>query len=257
MKRFNFTSAIVAGFMATVVMTIFMAFFDMNITKLLGMAMGKTGAMAYIFGGLIHLGVGLFYGLIFALIIQPLLNKLPGFLSGSLYGIAIGVVAFIFTPMFMNSLQKWGGKCHPMGAAKAYGQYGYQGCYPQVPEHPCYPQHPEDEQGQYPYQDKESQQQKQYPYDEDDQRPDADRPPGIPDQPQYPGQGGNAPSPYYRQNAYAPPSVHEHQMNPCGPAKRASLPTWLWVIINHVVYGFVLGVFYRPRKINQQQPPQQ
>ncbi|MCB1117078.1 MAG: hypothetical protein KDK50_00700 [Chlamydiia bacterium] len=247
MKRFNFKSAIVAGFVATVVMTIFMAFFDMNITKLLGMAMGKTGSMAYIIGGLIHLGVGLFYGLIFALIVQPILNKLPGFLSGSLYGIAIGVIALIFTPMFMGKLHKWGGQCHPMGTAKVYAQYGYQGCYPQDPEHPCYPQHPNGDQDQ---------QQKQYPFDhdedetEDDEESDNDQAPNQPNPPQYPEQDDYGSSPYYKQNAYSPP--HEHQMNPCAPAKKASLPAWLWVLINHVVYGFVLGVFYRPHRTDEQ-----
>ncbi|MCB1109135.1 MAG: hypothetical protein KDK44_05700, partial [Chlamydiia bacterium] len=110
MKRFNFKSAIIAGFIATVVMTIFMAFFDMNIVKVLGMAMGKTGVMAYIFGGVIHLIVGLIYGLIYGLIIQPIFSKLPGFLSGSIYGVIIFIIALIFSPLLMKTLHGWGGK---------------------------------------------------------------------------------------------------------------------------------------------------
>ncbi len=238
MKRFNFKSAVVAGFIATIVMTIFMAFFDMNITKMLGMAMGKTGTMAYVFGGIVHLIIGIIYGIIFGLIIQPIFHKLPVFLSGILYGVIIAIVAMVFTPQFMGMLHKWGGGGTKMG----YSQRGYQGCYPAMPEHPCYPQHEQDQNGD----------RQPYDKDNDDQRY-GERPEGVPDQPEYPGQGGYGSSPYYRQNAYKPcPPAHEHQMHPCGPAKKATLPDWLWVLINHVVYGFALGIFYRPRKIEGQ-----
>ena len=253
MKRFNFKSAIIAGFIATVVMTIFMAFFGMNITHMLGMALGKTGITAYIYGGIVHLVVGLIYALIFALIIQPILNRLPGFLSGTLYGVLTGIVALIFTPMFMKTLKDYGGNCMPTAAS-----YGYQGCYPpkpQMPDAPQAPQMPQDS----PYPDKDDMyprpDQDGYPYD---QRPDNQ--PDQPSQPQYPRQGGYP----YSQSAYPSPCTPQQQMpnaqmpipHPCTPhQEKKSLPDWLWVLINHAVYGFVLGVFYRPRKIEQGPPP--
>lgn len=257
MKRFNFKSAIFAGFMATVVMTIFMAFFGMDITKMLGMALGKTGITAYIYGGVVHLIIGLIYAFIFALIFQPIFNRFPGFLSGTLYGVLVGFVALIFTPTFMKTLKGYGGNCLPTAAS-----YGYQGCYPPKPQVPDAPQAPEmpqdprypDKEGVYPQPD-----QAPTPYD---QRPDSQ--PGQPGQPQYPGQEGYP----YNQSAYptpcAPQTPSQPMPNgqtpiphPCTPhQEKKPLPNWLWVLINHAVYGFTLGVFYRPRKIEQGPPSQ-
>ena len=247
MKRFSFSSAIFAGFVATVVMTIFMAFFDMNIMKVLGMAMGKTGTMAYIFGGIIHLAIGLIYGFFYGLIIQPIFHRLPGFLTGLIYGCIIFVIALIFSPMLLKTLHSWGGgdvamckaryqmtynQCSAPQAQQQYDQYGNP-----VPEQ-HYDQYGRPMQQQYDQYGNPVQPKQQY-----DQY-------GNPVQPkqQY-DQYGNPVQPPSHPNQHGKSSGMSHHMcaHPCA-AKKSSLPNWLWVLINHLVYGFVLGIFYRPKK---------
>ena len=285
MKRFNFQSAIAAGFIATVVMTIFMAFFDMNIMKMLGVAMGKTGGMAYVFGGIVHLIIGLIYGLIYGLIIQPIFSGLPGFISGLIYGVIIFVIALIFTPTFMKTLHSWSGE-HPktkMSAASYHTAYHCGPCQMQQygqDQAQQYQQYGQDQADQYRQGTQPGQQQydqygrpvqpgqQQYdqygrPVQPNQQQHDQYGRPVQPNQQQH-DQYGRPVQPNQQQyDQYGRPVQPDHSMqqksygynqqsHPCAKHpcahKKGGLPAWLWVLFNHLVYGFVLGIFYRPRK---------
>lgn len=105
MRRFNFGSAVWASIVATVVMTIVMWFFGTDLMNMLGMTAGKTGTMAYIFGGVIHFGVGIIFGLVYALIFEPILRGLPGFLAGALYSLLPFFVAMFFMNPFIQTIK--------------------------------------------------------------------------------------------------------------------------------------------------------
>ena len=235
MKRFSFSSAIFAGFIATVVMTIFMAFFDMNIMKMLGMTMGKTGTMAYIYGGIIHLVIGLIYGFFYGLIIQPIFHRLPGFLTGLIYGVIIFVIALIFTPMFLKTLHSWGSDNATASRAN-YQMTAYHNQAPQTQQQ--YDQYGRPVQPQYDQYGNPVQPKQQY-----DQY-------GNPVQPQqqYDQYGNPVPNQPDQHHGMPQSGTHHNASHHGKATKKSSMPGWLWVLINHLVYGFILGIFYRPRK---------
>lgn len=105
MKRFSFSSAILASILATLIMTVFMMYFGMDTMQSLGFMAGKTGAMAYVVGGFIHLLVGIIYGLIYALFFRPWMSKLPGFFAGALYSLFPFILAITLMGQFQAIIQ--------------------------------------------------------------------------------------------------------------------------------------------------------
>ena len=91
----NWRSAIVAGLVATVVITITLALSGTNIMKALGgMMLGASaGATAqYMLGGLVHLMIGVLYGVVFAALFAPV-SGWNTVTKGAVFGIAITALA--------------------------------------------------------------------------------------------------------------------------------------------------------------------
>lgn len=105
MRRFNFGSAIWASIVGTVAMTVTMWFFGVNLMYMLGMTAGKTGTSAYIFGGIIHFAVGIFYGLVYALIFEPIFRRMNGFFAGALYSLLPFFIALFFMGTFTQMIK--------------------------------------------------------------------------------------------------------------------------------------------------------
>lgn len=102
-RGINWSSALVAGLMATVVITVSMALFGTNIMKMLGSTMlGEDASVAtqYMVGGGFHLMVGLIYGVLFGWLFGPVRawNRL---LKGIVYGLAITAIALATMPVMM------------------------------------------------------------------------------------------------------------------------------------------------------------
>ena len=142
MKRFNFKSVIGASIVATLVMTIFMWIFGMNIMKMLGMIAGYNGTMMYVIGGAIHFGVGIFWGLVYALFFEPGMETRAGFLSGAFFSLVPLIAAMLFMGTFVTTIQ---------GVFNANNtnmtQMGMWPCQPACgpcsPCSPCYPCQPD------------------------------------------------------------------------------------------------------------------
>lgn len=262
MRRFHFWSAIFAGFVATVVMTIVMYFFGFDIMKMLGMIAGMQGTMIYIVGGLIHLIVGLVYAVIYALIFEPLFKGLPKFLSGAIYGLLPFILAMTLMGSFVNVVQtvfgvekgtskymQGGGvdtyqcKPHPRRSTKKMSSDANDSFQiEQVATYPCKP-HPrrdgtttEVDEPSTPPQYSAPGQCKPHP------RRDAKEAPVAKCKPSYPQGGGAYPCKPHPRRGYG---SDESMCEPCGPAKG---PAWLWSLIHHVIYGFILGICYVPRR---------
>lgn len=251
MHRFNFKSAIFAGFIATVVMTVWMFVFKMDLMKTLGVAAGMKGNMVYIVGGIIHLCVGLFWGIIYAWLFEPWMKGLPGFLSGAFFSLVPFVIALFFIGSFFNLVrmafgneqkdmsmgmigsfyeQQVAGGCatcpkaqpkesakNKKNAPKVRGQKtSGSSCYPCYMDDGCGPCAPDDMCAPC--------------------APDANM---SPDQNQQGTQGyGAGPMPNLKSKTYC-------------PGKKGGmfgLALWLWSLINHLVYGITLGIVYRPHK---------
>jgi hypothetical protein len=91
--------ALVAGLVATVVITVTMALFGQNILKMLGgmIAPGAGSGTQYLIGGVMHLAVGLIYGLLYAWLLGPVLARGP-VAKGLLYGAALTGIALAMMP---------------------------------------------------------------------------------------------------------------------------------------------------------------
>lgn len=268
-------SAIVAGFIATVVMTIWMAFFGMNIMKLLGLTAGMEGGSVYLVGGLIHLIIGLFWGLVYALIFEPLLQKLPGFLSGALFSLIPFVLAMIFMGTFISTIKnvfKADVKHeNPSAVSRRQASQAGQQLNPDgngaCPNKDCVEKKcpsktcpgrcpmcpkmaPEDANGNGA---SDSGLKKTAYSDWGDSANDAkcaakpySEKPNQDDYPCYPCKED------YKDALCKPNSspcgymCSPHTQN--GGIHSSSLPIWLWSLINHLVFGVVLGFIYKPHK---------
>ena len=100
-RNVNWMSAIVAGLLATVVITITLSFSGTNIMKGLGgMILGASaGATAqYIVGGLMHLVIGVSYAVIFAVLFAPV-SAWSTVTKGAVFGIAVTALALSMMPV--------------------------------------------------------------------------------------------------------------------------------------------------------------
>ena len=102
------SSAICAGFIATLVMTIVMALLGINIILMLGMMILGSDAslmMQYIAGGIMHFVVGIIYAIIYAAFIAPM-KCMNTFLKGLIYGVILTVIAYFGMPLMADMLMK-------------------------------------------------------------------------------------------------------------------------------------------------------
>lgn len=118
----NWTKAVVAGIVATLIMTITMALFGQNIVKMLGsmiLGAGAGTAAQYFVGGLMHFVVGIVYALIYAWFFGPIKARGP-LLKGTVYGFALTGMALATMPV-MSSLMGGGAAnpCNPCAGAAA------------------------------------------------------------------------------------------------------------------------------------------
>ncbi|NGX40102.1 MAG: Agglutinin receptor [Chlamydiae bacterium] len=133
-SRFNFSSVLWASIFATVMMTIVMSLFGMNIILFLGKTAGMTGNMAYLVGGVIHFAVGIFYGLLYAWLFEPWLKRLPGFIAGALYSLLPFAIAMMFMAPMLNIVKTVFGVDTKPSAMCAPNP-----CMPNAKPHPCKP----------------------------------------------------------------------------------------------------------------------
>jgi hypothetical protein len=106
--------ALLAGLVATVIITISMGLFGMNIMKSLGsMMLGPASSVStqYVVGGLIHLMVGVGYGLLYAALVAPV-RRWPAILKGVVFGLAITAIALAAMPV-MGAMMSRGGAANP------------------------------------------------------------------------------------------------------------------------------------------------
>lgn len=112
--------AVTAGFVATVVITISMALFGMNIMKSLGTMMVGVNAGAgaqYALGGLIHLMIGIGYGIVYAALFAPI-RGWSTLMKGAVFGLAITAIALAAMPVMAAMMGAGGASnpCNPCGA---------------------------------------------------------------------------------------------------------------------------------------------
>lgn len=112
-SRFSLGRALIAGLVATVIITISMALFGMNIMKSLGsMILPASGTSTqYLLGGLIHLMVGVGYGVLYALLVAPV-RRWAAVMKGLVYGLSITAIALAAMPVMASMMSK-GGTSNP------------------------------------------------------------------------------------------------------------------------------------------------
>ncbi len=154
--RIQWGRAVLAGLVATIVMTVVMVLLRMNMIKMLGGMIAGPKASAttlYAAGGAIHLMIGVVYGLIYAALFGWLVEW-NRFLKGAIYGLSIAAIAFAAMPV-MSAMMGGGGAsggaknpchvaaknpCNPCaGGATASAK---NPCHPQPAANPCGPKNP-------------------------------------------------------------------------------------------------------------------
>lgn len=239
--QFRFGSALIASIIATIIMTISWAFFGVNIMKMLGMNMGRTGTGAYIAGGILHLAIGIFYGFVYALFFANWLQKkLPGIIAGALYGFVPFIIALFTINSFMSMTS--GLLADKERVIDSKRKITDSVKETEVPTHVDYPE------SRYDYGSK------CYRWEGKD---------SDPYHPSCPGNGykshteeddtpATQPDELYEkgpkaQNRETPSYLSDRKNN--GNVKS----NWLISLINHLIYGFVLGLLYRPKRIEMKQ----
>ncbi len=119
-SRVDWGRALLAGLVATVIITISMGLFGMNIMKSLGSMMlgpGSSASTQYVVGGLMHLMVGVGYGLVYAALVAPV-RRWPALLKGLVFGLSITAIALAAMPIMGAMMSKGGASnpCNPCGA---------------------------------------------------------------------------------------------------------------------------------------------
>lgn len=114
--------AVMAGVVATVLITISMALFGNNIMKSLGsMVLGASAGVGtqYAVGGAIHLVIGIVYGIIYALVFGPL--RWSPLLKGLVFGAIITAIALVTMPLLASMMGGSGAAnpCNPCAAKTA------------------------------------------------------------------------------------------------------------------------------------------
>ena len=123
-------SAIVAGLVATIIMTVVMYFEGINITKMLGMMlMGSDAGIGsqYAAGGVLHFAVGIFYGIVYAAVFAPL--KMCTLFKAFIFGIIITGIAFFGMPIMANMLAE-DGAANPCNPCSMSSSGHYNPCNP-------------------------------------------------------------------------------------------------------------------------------
>jgi hypothetical protein len=113
--RLNWGAAIFAGVLATSVMVLTMALFGINILKAVGVIANQEGSLAYVYGSLIVLAVGLFYAFCYAIIIRPVMRKFPKWMTGLFFGGIVYLISFSFTNPAIALFQEMFQKKIPLG----------------------------------------------------------------------------------------------------------------------------------------------
>lgn len=104
----NWSSAIMAGLIASIVMTLTMLLFGMNVMRTLGgLLMGSEASVAsqYFAGGLMHLLVGVIYACIYAMYVAPWTGT-HRVVKAFIYGTLLTVIAFFGMPVMAKALTK-------------------------------------------------------------------------------------------------------------------------------------------------------
>jgi MFS-type transporter involved in bile tolerance (Atg22 family) len=98
-NKIDWKRAVLAGLIATVVITVTMALFGQNIAAMLGgmIAPDASTGTQYALGGMMHLAVGLAYGLLYAWLLGPV-RAHGRTLKGVLYGAALAGIALAVMP---------------------------------------------------------------------------------------------------------------------------------------------------------------
>jgi hypothetical protein len=148
-RSFSWSRALLAGLVATIVMTIAMMVMGMNLPKSLGsMLVGSQAstAMQYAVGGTMHLMIGLIYGVIFAWLVGRVIEW-NRFIKGTVYGLAIAAIALAAMPVMSGMMGGGGGAGNPCGgsAAKQTAKPAANPCHPkdaamkEAAMNPCHP----------------------------------------------------------------------------------------------------------------------
>lgn len=101
-------SAVYAGIMATIVMSVVMLIFGINIVKMEGLMLVDEGAsnmQIYLAGGIMHFIVGIIFALIYALIFAPIC-MLSNLLKALIFSIIITCVALYSMPHMPAMIHK-------------------------------------------------------------------------------------------------------------------------------------------------------
>ena len=110
MRRFNLGSAVLAGVVGTIVITIALFATGTNIVAMLGgMLTGGSGPAALVVGTVVHFTIGIVFALIFALVIEPLMQG-PKLLEGLGLGFVAFALAMVAMPLMAAVMAPSGGQ---------------------------------------------------------------------------------------------------------------------------------------------------
>jgi hypothetical protein len=206
-KPFSWSRAILAGLLATVAITVSLAFFGQNIMKMLGSMMLPDASVAtqYAVGGAVHLTIGLFYGIVYAALFGKVRQWNP-LLKAAVFGLAISAVALAAMPVMAAMLG--GGKAgNPCGAA-AKSANPCNPCGGKAAANPCNPCAPKQAKN--------------------------------PCNPCDPGAAKQAANP-------CNPCAGKAAANPCNPCGGGGPWSGAISAFNHLIYALVLALVYRSR----------
>lgn len=238
-KRFNFGSAVLAGIIATIIMTIVMMFFGIDIMEVLGNASGMYGSSIYLVGGLIHIVIGIVYAIIYAWIFEPLFQKLPKFLAGGIFSLLPFIIAILFMGSFLQTLNSVFVSSSKKEQSKV-AVSKYKKCRGDISPY----------EARYSKRNSKSSSPNcsandfcgcDCSYDSSCCGPDDDE----------------------QCSMYGATDCSVGCGTCCSPSCSAqnssststtpnTLPMWLISLVNHLVYGVFLGIFYRPKEVNSQ-----
>lgn len=216
--------AVVAGIVATVVITISLGLFGMNIVKMLGSSMmPSAGAGAqYAVGGVIHMMVGLVFAVAYAMLFAQV-RPWGLFLRAAVFGTALTAVALVGMPVMMAMMGGGAGAANPCNPCAAKPQAMQQNpCQPaanpcaQKPANPCAQQQPANPCAQKPA-----------------------NPCAAP--------AGN-PCAAKQDTAKPGNACAANPCNPCGGGGGGNPYAGLVSLINHLIFAFVLAAVYGRRQ---------
>ena len=217
-RGFSWTRALLAGLVATVVMTVVAVPLGMNFMKNLGSMLAPRAGMGaqYAIGGAVHLMIGLIYGVIYAWLVGRVSEWNP-LLKGVVYGLAITAIALAAMPI-MATMTGGAGPGNPCGGKSAgnpcHAKAAGNPCGTKAPANPCHPT------AGNPYQ-----------------------PAGAPMNPCNPPKAAGNPCHPQAKNA-----CHAGASNPCNPCGGSKSPySGLLSVVMHLAYALPLAFVYGRR----------